>query len=315
MRSTRQTKLTDFGEGERALCSASHSLYIVRPGEDKRVTIGKHTVRLSLLAELFRLFYAGLSTRDLEDHFVAKGLSVSHVTLWKWVLAISHLVYTYSSRLRPAVADEWYADEMRVGKYWLMFVYDRATHFILAGAVILSRSTARLRRILRTARITAGKCPKKLRTDGCPGYRQACKQEYGPGVHDWKAKNEVGGFGHINFQEGSQRPTRARIDAMAGFHGTQEEVQDLVEGYVTYHDYIDSSPSAGNRTPGEVSAIAWLGDDPALTLIWNALGGESCISLRRHAPRRRKMILLTRWIPAVYTMLHFLGAATPRQIR
>jgi len=281
-------------------------LYIVRPGEDRWVTIGNHTVRLSLLAELFRLFFGGLSTRDLEAHFAAKGLSVSHVTLWKWILAISHLVYTYSSRhLRPAVAGEWYSDEMKVAKYWLVFVYDRATHFILAADVILSRSIARLRRILRTARIIAGKCPEKLKTDGCPGYRQACKKEYGPEVHDWKAKNEAGGFGHINFQEGCQRPTRARIDAMTCFHGTQDEVRDLVKGYFTYHDFVDKSPAAGNKTPAEVSAIPWLGDDPALTLLWNAVGEGSCIPLRRHKPLRRRKTLLTRWIPIILKMPHF----------
>jgi len=303
----KQTKLTDFfGEGQRTFSSSPRPLHVVRPGEDKLVAIGKHTVPLSLLAELFRLFFAGLSARDLDDHFATKGLSVSHVTLWEWILAISHLVYAYSSRLGPAVGNKWYCDEMRVGRYWLVFVYDRATHFILAGAAILSRSIARLRRVLETARVVAGKCPTKLRTDGCSAYREACRKEFGPGVHDWKAKNEAGGFAWINFQEGSQRPTRARIDAMVCFHGTPEEAQDLVEGYVSYHNYVDRSPSEGNRTPAEASAMPCLGDDPAATLIWSALGEDSCIPLRHHAPRRRRRILLTRWVPACYTMLRFL---------
>jgi hypothetical protein len=31
------------------------------------------------------------------------------------------------------------------------------------------------------------------------------------------------------------------------------------------------------------------------------------IILRRYAPRRRKRVLLTRWIAATYTLQHFLG--------
>jgi transposase-like protein len=307
LKKTQQSKLSRFWKG--AQKPSTPHLYVVRPGEDKKVTIGDHVVSLSFLADLFCLFFSGSSTRDLVDHMVKKGYGFSHVTYWAWLQAISHLIYNYTLRLRPAVGNVWYSDELQVGRFWLVILSDRATHFILAARVILSRSKARLRKILRAARNLAGKCPeeKGFRTDGCPGYRGASDQEFGRNIHDYKTKEEAGGLAFTNFQEGSQRAVRARIDAMTSFHGTEEEVNDLVEGYIAYHNYVDRSPAAGNRTPAEVSAIPPLGDNPALTLLWNALAEESRIKLRHHAPRPRKTMILTRWIPAVYTMLRFLG--------
>ena len=306
LRKTEQSKLFRFCEGAQK-SSMSH-LYIVRPGEDRNVTIGNHVVALSFLADLYCLFFTGSSTRDIEDHMVKRGYGFSHVTYWAWLEAISHIMYNFTLRLRPALGTVWYSDEMRVGRFWLVILSGRATHFILAARVIPSRSKARLSEILKAARNLAGKCPEEsgFRTDGCPGYRGASDQEFGRGVHDYKTKEEAGGIAFMNFEEGSQRAVRARIDAMTSFHGTEGEINDLVEGYVTYHDYVDKSPAAGNRTPAEVSAIPPLGDNPALTLLWNAVGEESRIRLRHHTPRRRKRVLLTRWIQASYTMFRFM---------
>jgi len=303
-----QTKLPHFDETLRAshLVTPLCSLRIVRPGEDRTVRIAQHQLSLALLAEIWRLYWAGSSTRALQGHLLTRGIHLSHVTIWRLILTLSHLVYTFSLRLHPAVGDEWYADEMKVARFWLVLVNDRMTRFTVAAGVILSRSAARLRKVLKVAKMTAGKSPKKFKTDACPGYRKASVGAFGrETVHEFKSKDEVGGLAHTNFEEGSQRPIRARIDAMATFHGTQEETRDLIEGYVTHHNYVAISPAAGNMAPSEACAVPYLGDDPALTLLWNAIGDETSISLRRHTPRQNGKVLLTRWVPVVLKISHF----------
>lgn len=311
MSKLKQSTLLQFSEND---VRADTHLYIVRPGEDRNVRIGNHIVPLSFLAELFRLFFSGSSTRDLVDHFAKQGYGFSFVTYWKWIQTLSHLLYVFCFRIRPAVADLWFADEMRIGKRWLVFVSDKATHFILSIRVIKSRSIAQFRKILKTARTVAGKCPEEFRTDGCPAYRKSSDEVFGKDVHDWKTKDEPGGLAFTNYQEGSLRATRARIDSMTSFHGTIAEDNDLAEGYMIYHDYVDKSPSLTSplpsllpesmeetrgsveRTPAEAAAIQWLGDDPTLTLLWNALATQTHIPLRKHQPQSRKKVTLARWI-------------------
>lgn len=302
----RQTKLTDLHRGQTAH-SISPPLHIVRPGEDRIVRIGRRHISLELLAEIWRMYFDGSSTRALARHLLTKGISCSHVTIWKWMLTLSHLLYEYTIRLRPAVGNTWYADEMKVGRSWLVSVRDKATHYILATGVIFSRSAKRLRVILETAHKIAGKCPKKLKTDDCPGYRRASREVFhNDKIHEPMPKDEPGGRAHTNFIEGSQRHPRARIHLMTSFHGTVEEAQDIAEGYFVHHNFVAISPAAGNKTPAEVSAIPPLGDNPALTLLWNAVGESSLIPLRRHTPYRRRIIRLTRWIPIMPKLTSYL---------
>jgi len=325
----KQSQLSAFsGDPQRDPLTLGPKLYIVHKGEDKNVRIGNHTVPLSFLAGLFCDFLGGLSTRALKRKYAAKGHGFSHVTYWQWILALSHLLYIFCLQMMPAVGSLWYADEMKVGKLWLVFVSDKATRFILAARVILSRSSTRLRKVLTIARTVAGKHPGELRTDGCTGYREASDGVFGKGVHKWKTKQEAGGLSFTNFQEGTQRQPRARIDCMTAFHGTLDEDNDLAEGYLVYHNFIAASPSLTTQlsthpslkgmpgsleqTPAEASAIRPLGDDPALTLLWNAVGDSGRILLRHHQPKKRRTqqpMTLHRWVEIPIT------CTTPKKSR
>jgi len=305
---SKQTKLEAFAGANEASYSMP-KLHIVQGSEDKRVRIGKHEVNLSLLADIFRLYFEGLSTRALEEHVVTRGIDVSYVTIWHWVQTLSHLLYTFTMRFAPIVGNVWYADEMLVGKYWLVLVRDRTTHFILAIGVVISRAARSLRKILEQAKAIARKCPENLKTDGWSGYPKACRLAFrGETKHEFKSKDEPGGLAHTNFCEGSQRATRARLDARAAFHGTPEEALDFAKGYAVHHNYIKKSPAADNTRPAEASLLPNLGDNPALTILWNALEGAEHIPIRRHIPHRRRAreIQLTRWTGLKLTMRSFL---------
>ena len=73
-----------------------------------------------MLAVRWYLRY-GLSYRDVEELLAERGITVDHVTIYRWVQRFTPLVIDAAQPCRHAPGDRWFADEtyVKVAGRWV----------------------------------------------------------------------------------------------------------------------------------------------------------------------------------------------------
>ena len=68
----------------------------------------------------------GLSYRDLEELLAERGVTVDHVTLYRWVQRFTPILIDAADPYRCAVGERWFVDEtyVKVSGVW-RYVYPR----------------------------------------------------------------------------------------------------------------------------------------------------------------------------------------------
>jgi IS6 family transposase len=101
----------------------------------------------------------GLSYRDVEELLAERGITVDHVTIYRWVQRFTPLLIDAARPCRHAPGDRWFADEtyVKVAGRWV-YLY-RAT----------KRDLAATRRFFTRA-LEPGPPPSEVTTDRASAY-------------------------------------------------------------------------------------------------------------------------------------------------
>lgn len=109
----------------------------------------------------------GLSHRDLEELLAERGITVDHVTLFRWIQRFTPEVLGAARPSRHAVGDRWFVDEtyVKVNGVW-RYVYRAVDQHGQAIDVFVSklRDIASARRFFTTA-LAAHRAPAEVITD------------------------------------------------------------------------------------------------------------------------------------------------------
>ena len=115
------------------------------------------------------------SYRDVEELLAERGITVDHVTVYRWVQAVHTAAHRRGSTRRHAPGDRWFVDEtyLKVAGRWV-YLYRAIDQRGQVIDVLVSekRDLAATRRFFTRA-LEHGTCPTEVSTDRAPAYPHA----------------------------------------------------------------------------------------------------------------------------------------------
>ncbi|MDD5254310.1 MAG: DDE-type integrase/transposase/recombinase [Candidatus Nanoarchaeia archaeon] len=216
------------------------------------------------------LFYRGVSTRKVQEHFQAfYPHNSSHKSIYKWIVKYSKKISQYTHNLKLNVGNELQIDEMEyhrrksrnykgVDKNWFIDVIDTKTRFMVSSNYVKSRSMNELKDVLKSAKKKTEQQVKIITTDGYMAYPQALRNSFGLHKRDAKTKithhqvNASQGEGFNIMIERLHNNIRQRTKTFRGFHGSVESANAIMKGYEVYYNFI-TKHQALNKCPYELA--------------------------------------------------------------
>ena len=126
----------------------------------------------------------GLSYRDVEELLAERGVTVDHVTVYRWVQRFTPEFIEAARPCRHAPGDRWFAGEtyLKVAGKWT-YLYPASDQHGQVIDVLLStrRDLAAARRFHPGAR--AGPVPVEVTTDRAPAYPRGPDEGIPPALH------------------------------------------------------------------------------------------------------------------------------------
>jgi len=235
------------------------------------------------------MFYRGVSTRGVQDHFKAfYPHNSSHMSVYRWVLKFSRKISKFTGSLKLEVGEEVQIDEIEYkrrlhhekGKKGVEDVYFidsicPKTKFMTAKNFSNQREIKDLAVVTKTIKKRTGKQVKMITTDGLQGYPKAIKKAWGYNLKECRYNvyhNQVITSKEDTFNYPIERlhnNVRARTKIFRGFHGCIESSETIMKGYEIFYNFIRKHQTI-NCCPYEL-AIPELKDKLNVNNKWLAL--------------------------------------------
>jgi transposase, IS6 family len=114
----------------------------------------------------------GLSYRDVEELLAERGVTVDHVTVYRWVQRFTPEFIEAARPCRHAPGDRWFVDEtyVKVAGHWT-YLYRAVDQYgqVIDVSLSVRRDLAAARRFFSRA-LRAGMVPAEVTTDRAPVY-------------------------------------------------------------------------------------------------------------------------------------------------
>lgn len=228
-----------------------------------------------------QLYFSGESLRNTARSLQLLGVQVSYQTVWNWISKYTEKMEAYLDTITPQVSDVWRADELflkvRGNMKYLYAMMDDETRYWIATEVANTKYTADLKPLFEDAKITAGKQPKALITDGAQNFGEACRTEF---FSKWKALRTQ----HIRDIRMNGKVHNNKMERLNGEIRDREKVtrnlktsnSPILTGLQIYHNYVRSHMALDGQTPADKAGIEIKGNDKWLTLIQHASSDRMC---------------------------------------
>jgi putative transposase len=210
------------------------------------------------------LYFRGLSLRKVAEHlYQVYGLSVSAMTIYRWITHYSSLAAEWMDGQGAKVGDRWHVDETVVMVHgeprYLWNVLDHDTRFLLSTHVSRGRSILNTRRPFQKAKQATKKRPKQIFSDGMLAYPHAIRREFGitgrpsphvrvKSIHEQESNNVIERF------HGTEKE---RFKVMRGFESLSG-TSALAEGLRVHYNLVRTHQSL-EATPGSLAGLPELG--------------------------------------------------------
>ena len=114
----------------------------------------------------------GLSYRDVEELLAERGITVDHVTVYRWVQTFTPEFIDAARPSRHAVGDRWFVDEtyVKVAGRWSYLYRAVDQHGQVIDVLVCGRRDAAAARAFFIRAITLGTAPVEVTTDRAPVY-------------------------------------------------------------------------------------------------------------------------------------------------
>jgi transposase-like protein len=239
-----------------------------------------------VITNALQLYFSGESLRKVHEFLQLQGVTVSHMTVYRWIKKYVGLMEKYLENIRPQVSDIWRADELFIrvkGKpKYIYALMDDETRFWIAKQVSDSKYVADITPMFHQAKTSTQKKPTVFITDGAPNFSRAYKNEYwtqfGKRTKHISHIHIAGDFNN-NKMERMNGEIRDREKVMRGL---KKMDTPIVEGYRIYHNYVRPHMGLEGKTPADLAGIKIAGTNKWITLIQNAqksrnvTGGNTC---------------------------------------
>lgn len=229
------------------------------------------------ITSAMQLYFSGLSFRNVTKALKLRGVSVSHVAVYKWINKYTSLMEKYIEKIQPQVSDTWRTDEIYVkikgNMKYVFALMDDETRYWIAQEVAGTKHTHDASRLFREGKEIAGKRPNTLITDGLRSYHDAFLKEF---YTNTKPQSK-----HINTIKITSHKSTTNNNKMERING---EIRDrektmrglkkvntkILPGIQIYHNFVRGHEALEGKTPAEACGIVVEGDNKWMTLIQNA---------------------------------------------
>ncbi len=235
----------------------------------------KTRVAPQVITSAMQLYFTGESLRNVQKFLKLQGITISHVSILKWVTKYTALMTEYLEKIKPNVSDTWRADELYVkingNMKYLFAMMDDETRFWIAQEVAETKDKHDARNLLKMSKELMGKKPMTFITDGLPAYHDAYKKEFWTQCKETRTEHiahiQLRGDRNNNKMERMNGEIRDREKTMRGL---KMDATAVLKGYQLYHNYIRPHEALEGKTPAEACGIQIQGENKWKTLIENA---------------------------------------------
>lgn len=217
------------------------------------------------------LFYRGVSTRKVQEHFKAfYPHNANHTSILRWIRKYSVMISKFTEKLKLNVGSEAQIDEVeyhrrksykkRLGAEKNFFIDSICpkTKFMIASNYVQSRSMKEIKSIIKNIKNKTENQIKVITSDGWLAYPDAIRKVYGFSNKTHQVNvthhlvNASRGDGFNYPIERLHNNLRARTKTMRGFHGSIESANAILKGFEIYYNFITLHQSL-NKCPYELA--------------------------------------------------------------
>lgn len=208
-------------------------------------------------------YFEGFSVRKIQNQ-IAKvfEVSVSQVTIWKWITKYSNLVKKYVMTLKPQLSGFWHEDETVIpceGKnIWFWEMIDEDTKFLVASHVSATRTLEDTIAIFEKALQQSKVRPKAVFVDGSHVYNRAFNKVFYTLRKDTRPElvQRVGVRTREtnNIVERLHGTLKDRTKPMRGFKDFNS-TKAILEGYTVHYNFVRPHQSLKGKTPAQASGL------------------------------------------------------------
>ena len=202
------------------------------------------------------LFYRGVSTRKVQEHFKAfYPYNSSHKSVYKWVVKYSDMISNFTGKLKINSGKEVQVDEMEyhrrtnptkkgVSKEWFIDSVDCKTRYMVGSKYFKSRGQKEIREVMNKIKYKTEGYVTTITTDGYTAYENVVKKTFGWSNKEQKyliRYNKVTaskGEGFNIMIERLHNSIRERTKTFRGFHGSVESAEAIMKGYEIFYNFI-----------------------------------------------------------------------------
>jgi transposase, IS6 family len=158
----------------------------------------------------------GLSYRDVEELLAERGITVDHVTVYRWVQTFTPEFVAAARPARQAAGDRWFVDEtyVKVAGRWAYLYRAIDQHGQVIDVFVSQRRDGAAARAFFARALTQGASPVEVTTDRAPVYPRVIDELVPAARHVFEryANNRV---------EADHGRLRARLRPMRGLKATR----------------------------------------------------------------------------------------------
>jgi len=209
------------------------------------------------------LFYRGVSTRKVQEHFQAfYPHNSSNVTIYNWVVKYSKMISKFTDKIKINGGQEVQVDEQshnRKGiQNWFIDSIDVKTRYMVASNFFKQRTTKNINVVMKKAKYKTQGNVTTITTDGFHAYIKSVKKTFGYNnkIHQFNVNHNViiaCQEGHFNiYIERLHNSIRERTKTFRGFHGSIDSADSIMKGYEIFYNFIRKHQSI-NCCPYELA--------------------------------------------------------------
>lgn len=242
---------------QRYLCKECEHKFIEGSGFPRMRTKSR------IISTSMDLYFEGLSVRKIQTQVERLyDVSVSQVTIWKWIKKYSDLVKAYVTTLKPQLSGMWHEDETMVKcegrNVWFWEMIDEETRFIVASHLSGTRTFKDTVAIFKKGFEQSKVRPKAVFVDGSYVYNRAFNKVFYTMRKDTRPKlvQRVGVRTREtnNVVERLHGTLKDRTKPMRGLKAF-ESTKSILEGYTVHYNFVRPHQSLRGKTPAQASGI------------------------------------------------------------
>jgi len=215
------------------------------------------------------LFYRGVSTRKVQEHFKAfYPHNADHTSILRWIVKYSQMISKFTDNFKLKIGQEIQIDEMEyhrrkqynkngVDKNWFIDCIDTKTRFMISSEFVKQEE---IKQVLKRAKDKTEEQVKIVTTDGLLAYPYAIQKTF-----TLIDKSNTRKFGVVHNQVNASKGEgfnimierlhnniRQRTKTFRGFHGSVESANAIMKGLEIYYNFITKHQTL-KRCPYELA--------------------------------------------------------------